>query len=230
MLYLESFIEPFGTLWFIYLLPVFFVVTKVLRRAPPPAIWSAAAALEMMHIITGWTVIDEFCARFVYFYSGYLFAAYVFALSDRARARPALALAGLALWMLVNGGLVVSGFSEWPLLSLALGLAGSSAIVVIGTLLARARWLAFLRYCGEHSIVIYLAFFLPMAATRTLLLKFGPIHDIGTISLLVTVAGVFGALAIWWMSRGTRANFLFERPAAFWIAPSKPRVELQAAE
>ena len=31
MLYLESFIEPFGTLWFIYLLPVFFVVTKAVR-------------------------------------------------------------------------------------------------------------------------------------------------------------------------------------------------------
>ena len=29
VLYLESFIEPFGTLWFIYLLPVFFVVTKL---------------------------------------------------------------------------------------------------------------------------------------------------------------------------------------------------------
>ena len=42
----------------------------------------------MMHIATGWTVIDEFCARFVYFYSGYLFAEYVFAMSDRARARP----------------------------------------------------------------------------------------------------------------------------------------------
>ena len=28
LLYLESFIEPFGTLWFIYLLPIFFVVTK----------------------------------------------------------------------------------------------------------------------------------------------------------------------------------------------------------
>src|ERR1700704_666612 len=81
MLYLESFIEPFGPLWFIYLLPVFFVVPKVLRRAPPLAIWFAAAALEMMHVATGWTVIDEFCARFIYFYSGYLFAAYVFALS-----------------------------------------------------------------------------------------------------------------------------------------------------
>ena len=173
MLYLESFIEPFGTLWFIYLLPVFFVVTKATRRAPPLAIWFAAAALEMLHVATGWTVIDEFCARFVYFYSGYLFAPYVFALSDRARARPAFALAGLALWALVNGGLVDLGFSEWPVISLALGLAGACAIVVIGTLLAQARWLESLRYCGEHSIVIYLAFFLPMAATRTLLLKFG---------------------------------------------------------
>ena len=27
--YLEAFIEPFGTLWFIYLLPIFFVVVKL---------------------------------------------------------------------------------------------------------------------------------------------------------------------------------------------------------
>ena len=70
----------------------------------------------------------------------------------------------------VNGGLVYLGFSDWPVISLALGLAGACAIVVTGTLLARALARA-LRYCGEHSIVIYLAFFLPMAATRTLLLK-----------------------------------------------------------
>src|SRR6195952_2305342 len=119
-LYLESFIEPFGTLWFIYLLPVFFVVTKATRRMPPLAIWSIAALLEAAHIVTGWTVIDEFCARFVYFYSGYLFADTIFALSDRARARPAVALAALALWALVNGGLVHLGFSEWPVISLAL--------------------------------------------------------------------------------------------------------------
>ena len=42
----------------------------------------------MAHVATGWTVIDEFCARFVYFYSGYLFASYVFALADRSRASP----------------------------------------------------------------------------------------------------------------------------------------------
>jgi uncharacterized membrane protein YcfT len=230
LLYLESFIEPFGTLWFIYLLPVFFVVTKVARRLPAPAVWGVAALLEMAHVATGWTVIDEFCARFVYFYSGYLFAGYVFAWSDRARTHPSWAVGGLAVWALINGGLVASGLSERPLISLALGFAGAGAIITSGTLLARAHWLGFLRYCGEHSIVIYLAFFLPMAATRTLLLKTGLIHDIGTVSLVVTVAGVAGALALWRIALKASANFLFERPAAFWIAPKKPQATLQAAE
>src|SRR3954452_14503436 len=231
LLYLESFVEPFGTLWFIYLLPIFFVVTKLSRGIPAMAVWLVAAALETAHVITGWTVIDEFCARFVYFYSGYLFASYVFALSDRARARPALALFGLALWALVNGGLVASGFSELPLVSLVLGLAGAGAIIVTGTLLAHMQALNVLRCCGEYSIVIYLAFFLPMAATRTLLLRTGLIPDIGLVSLIVTIAGVAGALAIWRAALALRGNFLFERPDTFWIAPKTPRGPvLQAAE
>jgi uncharacterized membrane protein YcfT len=230
LLYLESFIEPFGTLWFIYLLPIFFVVTKATRRMPPLLIWGVAALLEMAHVATGWTAIDEFCARFVYFYSGYWFAGYVFALSDRARVHPKWALVGLALWATIDGGLVYLGCSELPLVSLALGLVGACAIVTCGALLARMQWLTFLRFCGEHSIVIYLAFFLPMAATRTLLLHTGWIHDIGTMSLIVTIAGVVGALALWRIALAVGANFLFERPAAFWIAPKKAGVALQPAE
>ena len=230
LLYLESFIEPFGTLWFIYLLPIFFVVTKLTRPIPPLAIWLVAAVLEAMHIVTGWTVIDEFCARFVYFYSGYLFADAVFALSSRARLQPAWALAALAAWAAVNGGMVAAGISEWPIVSLLLGLAGACAIVTTGTLLARAHWLNFLRFCGERSIVIYLAFFLPMATTRTFLLRSGIIADIGMVSLIVTIAGVVGALAIWQAALRLNANFLFERPDAFWIAPRKAGPTLQAAE
>jgi hypothetical protein len=97
-LYLESFIEPFGTLWFIYLLPVFFVVTKAARKLPPALIWGVAALLEMAHISTGWTVIDEFCARFVYFYSGYLFAGLVFAWSGRRKRARVGALASRFRW------------------------------------------------------------------------------------------------------------------------------------
>ena len=229
-LYLVSFIDPFGTLWFIYLLPIFFVVIKATRRTPPAAVWAVAALLEMTHLATGWTVIDEFCARFVYIYSGYLFAGHVFALSDRARARPGRALAdwrsgrlSMAAWWRrasANGR-----WSRWRS-----GFSGACAIITTGTLLARMNWLNCLRVCGEHSIVIYLAFFLPMAATRTLLLHAGLIRDIGTISLLVTIVGVLGALAMWRMALAVGANFLFERPAAFWLAPQKPRrPALQAA-
>jgi uncharacterized membrane protein YcfT len=228
--YLESFIEPFGTLWFIYLLPIFFVVIKLTRNVSPILVWMLAAALEMTHVATGWTVIDEFAARFVYIYSGYLFADTIFALSDRARAHPVLALAGLALWAVVNGGLVTLGASELPIASLMLGLAGAFAIITTGTLLARMHWLNFLRFCGEHSIVIYLAFFLPMASTRTLLLKTAIIPDIGVISVIVTVVGIAGALLIWRAALAVHANFLFERPDAFWIAPRKARGTLQAAE
>jgi len=229
-MYLESFIEPFGTLWFIYLLPVFFVVTKATLRIPAPVIWLAAAALETAHITTGWTVIDEFASRFVYFYSGYLFANYIFVLADRARAQPGVALIGLAAWAVANGVLVFAGFGDRPVISLALGFAGAGAIIIMGTLLARANWLNFLRYCGEHSIVIYLAFFLPMAITRIVLLKTGIIPDVGLVSLIDTVAGVLGALAMWWGAKRIGLNFLFERPEMFWIAPKQPRRTLQAAE
>ena len=228
--YLESFIEPFGTLWFIYLLPIFFVVIKLTRNFSPILVWIIAATLESAHVLTGWTVIDEFCARFVYIYSGYLFANHVFGLSDRARGHPVGALAGLALWALVNSGLVAFGYSELPIVSLTLGLAGACAIITVGTLLARMQWLNFLRFCGKHSIVIYLAFFLPMASTRTLLLKTGIIHDVGLVSLIVTVVGVAGALLIWRAALAVHANFLFERPDAFWIAPRKAGRTLQAAE
>lgn len=228
-LYLLSFIEPFGTLWFIYLLPIFFVVTKLTRNVPAIVVLLAGAALEMAPIATGWTVIDEFASRFVYFYAGYAFATQVFGFAEMIRANHSLALIALAAWALLNGALVAMGVSEWPLVGLMLGFAGALAVITTAALLAELRLVDGLRYCGEHSIVIYLAFFLPMAATRTLLLKTGIIPSIGAVSLIVTAVGIAGALAIWWATRGTKLDFLFRRPALFFIAPAK-RTQLQAAE
>ena len=227
--YLEAFIEPFGTLWFIYLLPIFFVCTRLARNIPPLAVFLLLAALEMTHLETGWTAPDEFAARFVYFFTGYWMAGHVFAFAGWVQHHPRAALLLLAVWALANGALVEFGVSAWPLVSLALGLAGACAVIAVGALLAKMHWLDSLRSCGEHSIVIYLAFFLPMALTRTLMLKSGLVADIGWASLIVTIAGVIGALAIWWAVRATALKFLFERPAMFWLTP-KPRTSLQAAE
>ena len=222
-LYLETFWQPFGTLWFIYLLLIFFVVTKLAHgwRVPVLAIWLVAAGLEIAPIHTGWTIVDEFAGRFVYFYTGYILAPRIFDLAARCQAQPETALAGLAIWGLANGILVFNGVAGLPLVSLALGLAGAAAVVAVSSLLAQVRLFGPLRYCGEHSIVIYLAFSFGMAASRSLLLKYGWISDIGTISAIVTLAGLFGALILYWVVRHTPLRFLFERPELFWIAPKK---------
>jgi uncharacterized membrane protein YcfT len=227
--YAESFIEPFGTLWFIYLLPIFFVVTKLARPVPPLVIWLAAAALEMATIETGWIVIDEFASRFVYFYTGYVLASHVFTMARDVQDRPGIAIVWLLLWGALNGLLVSGGFAEWPVISVTLGLLGAGAIVTLAALLTKTRFFGALRYCGENSIVIYLAFFLFMAATRTVLLKTGLVPDIGLMSVIVTFAGVLGPLVLFWLTRGTALRFLFQRPERFRLA-QKQRVTLQPAE
>jgi uncharacterized membrane protein YcfT len=228
--YLESFIEPFGTLWFIYLLPIFFVTVKLAHRfrVPPLLMWLAAAGLEIAPIEVGSMVIDEFAARFVYFYTGYLMAPRIFALATFVQRQWPAALAGLAIWATLNGALVVAGVSDMPFVSLGLGLIGAAAVVSVSALLARLHWLSALRYCGQNSIVIYLAFFLPMAISRAVLLKLG-VLDIGTVSLLVTAVGVVGALVMWRIARRLRLDFLFVRPARFRLA-EPPRLAMQPAE
>ena len=222
--YLFSLIEPFGTIWFIYLLPIFFVLVKATRRLRRWIIWLAAAALEIATIDTGWVIIDEFASRFVYFYSGYVFAPQIFRLADGVLRHGWTAGAYLAAWAVVEAVAVSSGVSALPGVGLLLGFAGAVAVVSVSTLLSKTDLMAPVRYCGRNSIVIYLAFFLPMAATRMALLRTGLIADIGTMSLMVTAAGVVGPLILLWIVRDTSAGFLFQRPAWTKLPPAAARL------
>ena len=233
-----AFIEPYGTLWFIYLLPVFFILVKALRFMPGAALLLLAASGEIAVHATGWTsgyvMIDEFLARFVYFCAGYLFARHFFALARLAAHFPRTAIAALILWAGLNAALVLTPAhvlpDDWtpayllmpdsdalgtlamlPGISLLAGLLGCSAIIVFSSLLASARKLQILRYLGEHSIVIYLAFFLPMAATRTVLVEMG-MSSIGLKSLIVTIVAIVVPLLIYRVLRDTPAGSLFWRP------------------
>ena len=227
--YMLAFVEPFGTLWFIYILPVFFVATKLTKRIPPLAIFAVAAVLEIAPIHTGWIMIDEFAARFVYFFAGYWLASYIFGFAAGVQKAPGFALLGLLVWAVVNGVLVFAGYGDLPFISLALGFVGAAAIVATAALLANVNWFALLRYAGENSIVVYLAFFLPMAATRAALLKTGVIPDLGTVALIVTAMGVIAPLVFHAIVRGTRFDFLFVRPAAFQLRSTR-KAPLQPAE
>ncbi|WP_293853319.1 acyltransferase family protein [uncultured Alsobacter sp.] len=229
-------IEPFGTLWFIYLLPVFFVVTRLLRGLPAPVLLAVGAALETARVHTGWTVPDEFAARWVYFLAGWIFAPAVFSLAQAAARRPLLALAGLVVWFDVETLAVITPVSflkdttvsMLPGVSLVLGMAGALAIVTISSLLAASGRAGLLRTCGRHSIVIYLAFFLPMAITRGLIVKSGLALGIGWSSVIVTMVGLAVPLLIHRVVRGTPLRWLFERPA--WAKLGQPAPRLVPAE
>jgi uncharacterized membrane protein YcfT len=221
--YALAFIEPFGTLWFIYLLPIFFVVTKLMRDVPQVLLWFAAAFVQIADIHTGWIVINEFCARFVYFYSGYVLAPYVFDFAETVFANQRAALLFLCSWTLFEAVMVFGGYSELPVVNLGLGFLGALAVVAAGVLLSARSWALPLRYAGENSIVVYLAFFLPMAATRTALLKFAPDLDLGTVALIVTTTGVITPLVLHMLVKNTQLRFLFKRPAWAKLRPPAER-------
>ena len=231
-------VEPLGTLWFIYLLPIFFVTTKLLRPAPRSLVWIAAALLEAARINTGSTVVDEFASRYIYFLSGYFFSEAVFALAGWAQTHKRLALGGLAAWAGLEAFLTFAPapfansahYATLPAVSLAAGFGGACAVVVGASLLSDLRCAAWLRYCGRNSIVIYLAFFLPMAATRTIIVRTGYITDIDLAAALVTLAGVSIPLILHALVRNTRLKFLFERPAMFRLASDFKTGKLQPSK
>jgi uncharacterized membrane protein YcfT len=222
--YALGFVEPFGTLWFIYILAVFFTVVKLARHVHPLLAFAIGAALEIAPIETGHLLIDEFASRFVYFFAGYWLARYVFnfAAVINTLSVPAI-FSGLIIWGFGNTYMVSHDFAQMPGVSLPLGFMGAGAVISAGVLLSKLDFAKPLRYAGENSIVIYLAFFLFMAFTRTLLLRYNVIADLGYISLLTTVAGVIGPILLFWATQNTKLSLLFRRPSWARLETRPPR-------
>ena len=219
-------ISPYGVLWFIYMLGVMGLASKFLHdiKAPHWAVLGMAAILQMANIHTGSYLIDQFAAYFVYFYAAYALAPLIFRLADWAmdNALPALGL--LALWAMVNAVMVFSpgfvmdpvhiqmGWGALPGLHLILALAGSMAVVVSAALLVRLPWMNWLRWLGSKSLIVYVAFVLPMGVARIALLRFG-IEEPNLVSLITMVVAIGAPLVLWWMVQKLGfGKFLFERP------------------
>ena len=209
--YAIAYIKPYSMLWFIYLLPIFFVVTKALRKVPVPAVWIAAAGLQMWQPDT-FKVLEKFNAYYVFFYTGYVAAPWVFRFVPRITDKNGVAAVALAVWAVVNGYLVFTGRADTIGVSLALALVGAGAVMVFASWVSGSRAFRWLGYCGANTIVIYLAFLIPMTVTRKVVAMTGLVQDVGLMSVIASIAGVLGALCLYWLVRGTPLKFLFERP------------------
>lgn len=244
-LIVTSLVEPYGVLWFIYVLAMVSLATKLLHGAKVP-LWAGfalGAALQIAPIHTGSYAIDQFATYFVYFYTGYAIAPFVFRLVAFTRANKGFALAGLAVWAIVNGALVFwpgyqfhpdhfqMGLAGLPGLHLALAIAGALALVTMAALLVELPFMGWLSWLGSKSLVVYLAFALPMSAGRIALIKLGLDQNINLLSLAVFAIALTAPLALYAAIKLTgRGTFLFERPAVAHLpgTPDSPNPRLPA--
>ncbi len=239
-----AFLEPYTTLWFIYILPIMFVVTKLISDIPKWVVLSVAILAEFLFRLfdwhTNWIILDEFPLRFVYFYAGYIFAPLIFKWVDWVQRHPSKSFMLLMIWGVMNAIAVFTPASVLPLaivpqhmltpqlsefgslafypgVSLFFGTAGLLAVLALAGLFASRGYLGFLHYLGSHSIIVYLSFFIPMALTRILCVKLGFVNVTG-VSLLVTCAGVVAPLIFYRIVCKTYFKFLYERPQQFRVA------------
>jgi uncharacterized membrane protein YcfT len=221
-------VEPYGVLWFIYMLAVFSAATKLLHdlRAPHWAVLAVGAILQMSAIHTGSYVVDQFAAYFVYFYAGYAFAPQIFKIADWAAANVLLAIGALAVWAVAETALVFSpgfevapghvtmGLAALPGVHLALAIIGTVELCVLAVLLTKIPAMNWLGWLGSKSLIVYLAFVLPMGIVRTILIKLDIISDVSLISIITMIASVIAPLILYWIVERTGwGMFLFERPA-----------------
>ncbi|MGE0022459.1 MAG: acyltransferase family protein [Hyphomicrobium sp.] len=217
--YLTGFVVPFGTLWFIYLLAIYFVVTKLLEPAPKWLVLAGAALLHVLAPESGVFLVDEFANRFVFFYAGYALAPVVLKAADRVSTVPHLAVAGaLLVWAGLNAAAVHAGLAFVPGADLAFSIAGIAAVIAFSVLIVERLPGRVLSYCGQNSIAVYLAFTVFMGPARIVLLKLTGGEMATSIALASTLAGVAGALLLAWLVKGTWAGFLFTRPQMFRLA------------
>ena len=224
-LYLWNIVQPTGVLWFVHMLAVFYVVTRLVSRLPKWMVLLAAAALQVAHqalwIDTPSFIANRFMDYYVFFFLGYAAADTVFAVADRAKTRRWVTIGVIAGWALANEWLTRQGLHHLPGYGVMMGLAGALAIVEIAALLSMTKSARFLRYCGQNSIVIYLTFFFPMTVLERLLASNNAIPDVGWACFAILVISAVLPLLFHLAIKRTPLITLYVRPKLFRIG-NKP--------
>jgi uncharacterized membrane protein YcfT len=224
--FLMSLVEPFSTLWFIHVLPLFFLVARWSRGLPIWLVLGLAAGLHALAAMqpdglpyamaskwTGWFAIDSFALFLVYFLVGVRLSSQIRHFAGWVGERPLAAFVVLGVWLGTHTVFWQMGLSDIAGLTLVLGLAGAFAVLAIAVLLSRTVLATPFAICGRQSLVIYLAFVIPMVGMREVLVRTGfSTLDAGILSLIVAGSAAIGPLVAATIARRIGLRFLFERP------------------
>ena len=213
---------PFSQLWFILMLPIFFIATRLIKGAP---VWLIFPILCLVHLFPPVDVQmsmmpNQFFERFVFFYAGYAFAPHFFSFARKVQEHPWGALVMLALWVVVNSLLVFNGFLEYTIVTLLLGFCGAYAVIAAGALLQKVTFLGWLQYLGANSIIIFLPFYLPMKLISLIMLSVHASPPPGLFAAVLTLLTILASVLLYQLTQKYNVGkWLLHRPAWSKIAP-----------
>lgn len=223
--FLFAFIEPFGTLWFIFVLPAFFLALRLTRDLPAPLVLGVAAMLHvaaaarpgadpyaMASALTGWFAIDSFCLFLVFFLLGARHAELWMRSLELASRTPFRLLAALSLWLALHTLGLRFGLTDVPGLTLVFGLAGALGVALLSILLLRIGLAGGLAWMGRQSLTIYVMFLIPMAFSRKILITELGWTDPGWIAVTVVAVAIVTCLLSAFIAPRFGLGFLFRRP------------------
>ena len=228
-LYLFNIIQPTGVLWFVHMLAVFYVITRLVRPLPKWTVLFAAAGLQIAHqalwIDTPSFILNRLMDYFVFFFLGYAVSGTVFRIAEKAREKTWVTLGVLAAWGLGNYWLTQHGIHNFAVAGLLMGLAGAIAVVEMAALLSKWKSARFIRYCGQNSIVIYLTFFFPMTALERLLAERQIIPDVGWATFAILLISVLAPLLFHIAIKKTPLIALYVRPQIFRLGNERRKLQ-----
>lgn len=216
--------QPTGSLWFITMLPIYFVVTKFIRNIHSSAVILCAAYLYFFPINTGIHLVDWFGEYYFYFYTGYAGSRYIFKMADWANERNILGAAYISGWAAANAVITTRYSSSWTehlFLFMVMGYSGILALIFLSRLAASFlafRWLA---YLGENSIAVYLGFYIPLLFAGFAARRVGIDLRIGVFPTFVCLFCVVMPILLHFVIARTPLNFVFSRPKSLSITKQR---------
>lgn len=205
--------RPIDVLWFIYVLALFFLVTRLLRNVPAFVVLTFAATMAAGFYETDPKWLQRAANTYVYFVMGYYGSELVLEKSRMLRPVHALllvpAFAATALW------LVASGHWKDPTLWFAGSLFGILAMCSFCIAVSETRLGDLMRFVGDNSLPIFVAHTIVGPTTRVLLHKGGVTSDPAVLVPVCTVVATGAPIVMALLADRLGMSWLFRRPAWF---------------
>jgi uncharacterized membrane protein YcfT len=211
------FVKPLGSVWFIIILPLYMLLTRLCRNVPPLLMFALGVGLEFAHIGPYSVYTDNFAQYYIYFLIGVYGKSLIHYLTAWFAQRPFIALAYVLCFGLINGLMVSNGLFMARGYGLLLCLGALVAMIAFSLLLTRLKFLRFLQFIGKNSLVFYVGY-TPFMLIVSLFIK-TRVQDASLYTAILWCICMAGSYSLWLISQKFKLHWLYGLPK--WLSPSR---------